>query len=242
MRGRKRGPAVNDRSIETALIIWMSGKSNSEESRQRLLGLTSRIAAHSATGSLGKLVAEGCDRDTLLRSLGFACGRPVELEYDNWFTEVGPQSVRTLFGLGGRGFLALKERLLRAADDIESLNHRFEFGILLTTRHLEMFQGLPDLIRGYVSLLELGAEKLGRGAHFYRNLGKAILTSYVKRVTGHFRDQQVSALLDAVSDTDGYGAVNQRDWRQEHRDLLATISPLVPIFTSDSVRKAIENL
>lgn len=216
--------------------------SECEESRKRLAALESEIASHRAKDAFERLLAAGCDRGSLLRSLGLSCGKPVDFILDNWFTKTGPQSLEVLFGLKSRAFSLLKKSLLVASDHIDGINLRFEFGILLTTPHLEMFQGIPRLLRGYVSLLDLSAKRLAGGAHFYRNMGKGILTMYVKQQTGGFRDELVSALLAAVRDNDRYDALSQRDWRAEQKDLLARIAPLIPIFTSDSVRTAIENL
>jgi hypothetical protein len=243
-RPKGPGPAVNPSSIEVALLLWMSrpGSSECEESRKRLAVLESEIASHSAKDALEKLLAAGCDRSTLLRGLGLSCGKPVDFVVDNWFTKPGPQSLEVLFGLKGRAFSALKDLLLEAADRVDGINRRFEFGVLLTAPHLRMFQGIPRLLQGYVSLLDLAAKRLAGGAHLYRNVGKAILTLYVKQQTGGFRDEQVSALLAAVRDNDRYDAGSQRAWREEQKDLLARIAPLIPIFTSDSVRTAIENL
>jgi hypothetical protein len=238
---RMVGPSVNHRSIELALLLFMSERSDTEETRKRLAVIESAIKAHGADKYVEELVSKHCDRDTLLRSIGLACGRPVDFLLDNWFTKPGPESLENLFGLNGRNFSALLERLLRAADDVEDIRRRFEFGILLTSRHLQVFQGLPELIRGYVSLLKLASEKLGRGTHLYRNLGMAILTLYVRQQTGRFHDEQVSALLAAARDNDRYDAGNQRAWRQEQKDLLASIDRLVPIFTSESVQSAINN-
>jgi hypothetical protein len=143
--------------------------------------------------------------------------------------------------LEGREFSTLKGTLLKAADRIDDINRRFEFGVLLTTPHLQLFQGLPDWIRGYVSLLELAAKQLGRGAHFYRNMGKAILTLYVEQKTGRVHDEQVSALFAAVTDSE-YSARNHVDWREEHKELLSSLSRLIPIFALSSVRSAIKCL
>jgi len=216
--------------------------SECEESRKRLAALESEITSHAAKVALERLLAAGCDRGSLLRSLGLSCGKPVDFILDNWLTKTGPQSLQVLFGLNNRAFSAMKNLLLEAADRIDGINRRFEFGVLLTVPHLRMFWGIPGLLQGYVSLLDLAAKRLAGGAHFYRNLGKGILTLYVKQQTGRFRDEQVSALLAAVRDNDKYDAGNQRDWREEQKDLLARIAPLIPVFTSDSVRTAIENL
>jgi hypothetical protein len=131
--------------------------------------------------------------------------------------------------------------LLEAADRIDGINRRFEFGILLATPHLEMFQGIPRLLQGYVSLLDLAAKRLAGGAHFYRNMGKGILTLYVEQKTGRSHDDEVSALLAAVCDSDGYAVTNHRGWRKDHKAPLARLSRFIPIFTSDNVRSAIEN-
>jgi hypothetical protein len=147
-----------------------------------------------------------------------------------------------LFGLNSRAFSSLKDLLLEAADRVDGINRRFEFGVLLTVPHLQMFQGIPSLLRGYVSLLDLSAERLAGGTHFYRNVGTGILTLYVKQQMGRFRDELVSALLAAVRDNDSYDAVSQGAWRREQKDMLARIAPLIPIFTSDSVRTTLENL
>ena len=104
-----------------------------------------------------------------------------------------------------------------------------------------MFQGIPGLLQGYV-FYSISTERLAGGAHFYRNVGTGILTLYVKQQTGRFRDELVSALLAAARDNDSYDAVSQRDWRREQKDLLARIAPLIPIFTSEAVRTALENL
>ena len=78
----------------------------------------------------------------------------------------------------------MKDLLLEAADHVDGINRRFEFDVLLTVPHLRMFWGIPRLLQGYVSLLDLAAKRLAGGAHFYRNLGKGILpcTSSSKRV------------------------------------------------------------
>jgi hypothetical protein len=240
MSARILGPSVNRCSIEVALLQFVSETSDSVETRRRLSLLESAIKAQSAYKYVEELLNKRCDRDTLLRSIGLACGKPVDFLLDNWFTKVGPESLKNLFGLKGRNFSALLERLLRTADDVENVRRHFEFGILLTTPHLQLFQGLPELIRGYVSLLKLASEKLGRGTHLYRNLGTAILTLYVKHQTGRFHDEQVSALLAAVRDN-RYNTDSHRQWREDQKDLLACIDRLIPIFTSESVRSAVAN-
>jgi len=174
----------------------------------------------------------GCSRNILLRSLGLACGKPVDFILDNWFTKPGPQSLQGLFGLNSRDLSALKDLLLEAADRISDINRRFEFGILLTTPHLAMFQGVPSLLQGYVSLLELAAKRLGKGAHFYRNMGKGILALYVKQQTGRSHDNEVSALLLAVSHNYYYDVTNHRNWLIEQKKLLARLSPLIPLIYS----------
>ena len=227
--------AVNPASIELALLMWMSKEnwSECEESRKRLSVLESEIAKHAAKGALESLLTAGCDRGALLRSLGLSCGKPVDFVLDNWFTKLGPQSLQGLFGMDGRDFSALKNSLLKASDRIDGINGRFEFGVLLTTSHLQMFQGIPSFLHGYVSLLDLAAKRLARGAHFYRNLGKGILTLYVKQQTGRFRDEEVSGLLAAVYDNE-YGVINHRDWRNEQKEFFARLSPFIPLFHSRS--------
>jgi hypothetical protein len=195
--------------------------------------LESEIARHSAKGALENLLAAGCDREIVLRSLGLASGKPVDSIFDKWFTKAGPQSLQELFGLKGRDFSSLKDLLMEAADRIDRIDRRFEFGVLLTAPHLKMFQGIPSLLQGYVSLLDLAAKRLAGGTHFYRNMGKGILTLYVKQQTGQFRDEEVSGLLAAVYDNE-YGAINHRDWRSEHKDFLGRLSPFIPLFYSDS--------
>ena len=232
---RAKGPAVNPRSIELALLLCMSKPDwpESEESRKRLNMLESEIASHAAKDSLARLLAAGCDRGTLLRSLGLSCGKPVDSIFDNWFTKPGPGSLQELFGLKGRAFSALKDLLLEAAGGIDRINRRFEFGVLLTTPHLLMFQGIPRLLQGYVSLLDLAAKRLAGGAHLYRNMGKGMLTLYIKQQTGRFRDKEVSGLLAAAYDN-AYDAINHRSWRKEQKELLTRLSPFISLFHSHS--------
>jgi hypothetical protein len=230
-------PAVNPRSIELALLLWMSkwDRSECEETRNRFSALESTILKHEAMPSLQALLSAGCERGTLLCSLGLSCGRPVEFIFDGWFTEPGPHSLQNLFGLKGREFSKLRDLILEAAQHVDGINRRFEFGVLLTTPHLQMFQGIPRLLQGYVSLLDLAAERLAGGTHFYRNMGKGILTLYVKQQTGRFQDQEVSGLLAAVGNN-SYDAVNHRDWRKEHKELLDRLSVFIPLFHSSPQR------
>jgi hypothetical protein len=240
-----KGPAVNPRSIELALLWFMSegNASDSEESRTRLSMLESEIAKQNkAKAALQKLLADRCDRGLLLRSLGLSCGRPVDSIFDGWFTKPGPQSLQGLFSLESRAFSTLRDLLLEAADRIDGINRHFEFGILLTAHDLQMFQGIPSLLQGYVSLLDLAAKRLAGGAHFYRNMGKAILTLYVKQETGRFHDPEVAELLAAVKGSDNYEARGHIKWREEQKKLLSNLSPVIPIFTSGLVRDAIEKL
>ena len=231
--------SVNPLSIELALLCLMSQSSGSEENESRLSAFESTIKLHHAQNSLETLLRERCERQLLLRSLGLACGNPADFLFDDWFTEPGPESIERLFGLdSGRKFKALRARLLKTAEDVEETNRRFEFGVLLTTSHLQLFQGLPGLVRAYVSLLDLAADKLGRGTKYYRNLGTAILTLYVKQQTGQFHDEHISALVAAIRDNK-YGPDSQQTWRKDHSKLLADLQPLLPIFTSESVGRVL---
>lgn len=241
---RPTEPAVNPASIELALLVFMSKPSwlECDESRKRLSSLESSIAKHFAASDLEALINAGCDRGTLLRALGLSCGRPVDYLFDNWFTKPGPQTLQALFGLTSREFLALKGSLLKAAAHVDGINRRFEFGVLLTAPHLKLFQGLPNLIRGYISLLDLAGKQLGRGTYSYRNIAKAILTLYVKQQTGGFRDKKVSALLAAANDSDRVDARSHQAWREEQKDLLDRLSPFIPIYTSDSAHAAVCSL
>ncbi len=211
-----------------------------QESQKRISRIESKITEHSATQALERLAQAGCARSILIRTLGFSCGLPTEFLFDDWFTKPGPKSISGLFGVNGRGFSKLKRRLRQSADSVDGINRRFEFGVLLTAPNLTFLQALPNLLRGYVSLLDLAAERLGRGAHQYHNVGKGILTLFVKSRTGQYYDAEVSAILGAVCNKEGYSAANHSDWREEHKDLLDRLSPFIEIFASESVRAKVE--
>ena len=212
--------------------------SGREESGKRLSDLESKIEKREGKSALENLVQAGCDRNKLLQSLALCCAKPIDSLYDGWFTKLGPLSVESLFGLRPREFSTLKEKLLKAADGIDKINRRFEFGVLLTTPHLVRFQLLPSRLRGYVSLLDLAAERLGRGAYFYQNMAKAILVSYVKHQTGRSHEPEVCTLLEAVEGD--YDVTKHREWSNDHRDLLDRVSPYVPIFASRDPGAVIE--
>jgi hypothetical protein len=237
-RGSKRsasrvtGPVVNASSIEVALLMWMSlSDSDREECQRRMSLLEAEIARQEASSALEALAKAGCNRDKLLQSLGLSRGQPVDPIYDNWFTKPGPMSIKALFGLNSRAFDALKESLLKAADSIDAIERHVEFGLLLTTPHLGVFQGLPRLIQGYVSLLNLAAERLGRGTHFYRNLGTAIFILYVKHQTGRSLHEQVSALLAAARNDDDYDVMKHHEWMKEHKQLLDRVADFIGFFS-----------
>jgi hypothetical protein len=226
-------PAVNPMSIEAALLQFLRPLSpEGGQDRIRKAVLESEIESHMATPALERLIDAGCDRDALLRALGVSCGKPVCFTLDGWFTKPGPLSIRNLYGLGSRDFTRLKVLLRQSAKAIAEINRtRAEFGILLTTPHLKMFWGIPNLLWGYVSLLDLAAERLAGGAHYYRNLGKGILTLHVKQRAHRSHDKEVSSLLSAVCNLDGYDANSHRTWKREHKELLDRLSPLVALIT-----------
>jgi hypothetical protein len=217
---------VHASSIEIAILcIWEEFRlkpTNTNETLKRLSRLESLIKRHGSEPDLKELISVGCDRNAMLWSLGFSSGNPVDDALDGWFNKPSPQTLEALFGLNGRKFSALKSGLLKSADQINAINRRFEFGILLGTPHLRLFSPLPHLLQGYVSLLELAANRLCRGAHLYANMGKAVLTLYVKRRTGRFHDREVAALLAAVHGNN-YDESSQRSWRTEQKDLLSRL-------------------
>jgi hypothetical protein len=213
-----------------------------QESQKRLSLLRTEIATGGAKSDLEELVDAGCEQDKILLALSVSSGRPIDWLYDGWFNRPGPLTRVKLFGLDSHQFDALKKLLMRAATQIDSINRRFDFGVLLQVKHLHCFQGLPRLLQAYVSLLDLAAERLGRGAHFYRNLGKAILVQYVKRKTGRPLHRQVSALLAAVHDDDDYDVTKHQDWLKENAELLDRVFPLLPIFESKDPDLLLESL
>ena len=127
--------------------------------------------------------------------------------------------------------MALKKSLVRPAQSIDSVNRRFEFGILLTTPHLKIFQGLASLLLGYVSLLDLAAERLGKGAHYYHNLGRALLILSVKHQTGRSYEPQVCTLIGAALGRE-YDVIEHREWISDHKDLLDRVKKFIPILLS----------
>jgi hypothetical protein len=134
---------------------------------------------------------------------------------------------------------------LEAVERIDLINRRFEFGVLLTAPHLELFQPLPRLLQGYVSLLDLAAEHLGRGTHSYHNMGKALFILYVKEQTGRPHENEVCTLLGAVHDDDDYDVTKHREWLTDHTELLSRVSGFVPIFSSpdpDALIRSAQNI
>ena len=138
-----------------------------------------------------------------------------------WFDQRGPGSLRDLAGLTPRQFGAVKRNLLGSADAIERINAHFQFGILLCAPHLKYFYPLPRLLRGYVSLLELTADRLGRGTDAYHNFAKAALIAHVHQSTRKYFDGPVSQLIAVV--TGPYSEDTHRQWRKQHRHLFALL-------------------
>jgi hypothetical protein len=228
---RATGPSVNATSIELALIMFMSMHRNGEEKKKRLSLLETEITQHQGMSALDDLMKAGCDREKVLVSLALSCGRPVSFAYDGWFTKPGPLSIETLYGLESRDFTTLKESLMEAAESIDFINRRFEFGVLLTTPHLKLFQPLPRFLQGYVSLLDLAADRLRKGTHVYHNLGKAILILSVEHQTGRSYEPQVCTLIGALLGRP-YDVIEHRDWIRDHKDLLDHVKDFIPIFLS----------
>ena len=235
------GPSVNACSIELALVLFMSIHRDGVERRKRLSMLEADITAHHGMSALQDLIKAGCDREKLLVSLALSCSRPVNFAYDGWFTKPGPLSIANLFGMQSRDFNSLKKSLVRAAWRIELINRRFEFGVLLTTPHLKMFQGLPGLLRGYVSLIDLAADRLGKGTHFCRNVGTSLLILWVKHQTGRSHEPQVCTLIGAALGR-VYDMTEHREWISDHKELLDRMKDFVPIFLSKDSDRLISSL
>jgi hypothetical protein len=220
-----QSPKVNSQSIEAALlyldVIARQGLIADPETRKNLDGLKERICRDlNAARDYKKLTAEGCDGDLLLWYLA-ALSEHASPVVRGWLDRPGPQSLSQLTGLTSRQFKALKKKLLDTATEIEGINHRFDFGILLHTPHLKFFQPLPGLLRGYVSLLTLASEQIGRGTHVYHNFAKASLIAHVRQRTSRYYDGPLSRLIAAVSGQGAsYGEVEHHNWRNQHSNLI----------------------
>jgi hypothetical protein len=80
----------------------------------------------------------------------------------------------------------------------------------------------PLMLRLYADYVEgvMHDSSLRPRSHFTRNLGISHLILIVKRVTRRFCDREVSALLSAVLDRQGFDEQTLRQWRSDNRDLI----------------------
>jgi hypothetical protein len=154
---------ANPHSIEAALfyldLIARQLLIADPETRKNLDVLKKGICKDvNAAVDYDRLTAAGCENYVLLWYLSALSERHASPGIRRWFDRSGPRSLPRLIGLNSRQFKALRKKLLESADQVEAINSRFDFGILLHTPHLKFFQPLPALLRGYVSLLTLTSD------------------------------------------------------------------------------------
>lgn len=220
---------VNPKSITLAIAFWLQETfkilPETPGFEKFLIKLKEVIQDAPLNNDLPYLRKRGCNEIVVLWYLSLAAGRPLSFLLGDWFREPGVKSVKNLFGLNARQLKALQVRLVKDADQIGKLNHEWPFGLLLCAPHLELFQPLPRLLKGYVSLLELASAQFGYGQHLYRNIAKALLTAYVKHKTHRFCDERLARLIATVTDSVTYDAQSHRDWRNQYAGLIASLSP-----------------
>jgi hypothetical protein len=108
---------------------------------------------------------------------------------------------------------------------MEEINHQSEFSRLLHTPRLNFLSAVPALLRDYVSLLDVAAEKFGHGTHVYHNYAKAALIAHVQERTGRQCDKEVSGLIAILTKNLNYGEATHRDWRSHNSHLITAIAP-----------------
>jgi len=214
--------------LERALIVHdyqLRQHLTDEEMREGLSCLEKKIRDCRATKELKTLCDDKCDRILLLWLLHWLSKEPVFAAFKNWLYKPGLRTVAQLFGITTKKLRKLVAKMKDTATQVEKINRRFEFGILLLNEPLTQLQNLPSHLRLYAKLLQDGAQYFGRGSAIYHNIAKARLTTYVRISTGSFHDKEVSALIAAVSDNENYDETSHRQWRKKHYERLKLVDP-----------------
>jgi hypothetical protein len=195
-----------------------------EEMGKGLSRLQGKISEGLATEQLKTLCAAKCDRLRLLCLLHWLSNEPIFPIFKNWLYKPGVRTIEGLFGITPKEVKKLVTQVSDVATQIERVNRKFEFGILLLAEPLKALQALPGFLRVYAKLLQDGARHFGRRSDIYHNIAKARLTAYVKFQSGRFHDKEVAALISSVSGNE-YDETDHKTWRHKHFGRLKLVDP-----------------
>jgi hypothetical protein len=200
-----------------------------EELTEGLSRLQRKINEGLATKDLQTLCNAKCDRVFLLWLLHWFSNEPIFPLLKNWVYKPGVRTAKQMFGITSKQLRKLVSEMNDIAMQVEKVNRRFEFGILMSVEHLWPLLSLQRFLRLYSKLLQDGARHFGRGSDGYHNIAKGRLTTYVRIQTGKFHDKEVAALISAVSGNEKYDETSHRRWRGKHYERLKTVDPYVCI-------------
>jgi hypothetical protein len=177
---------------------------------------------HCALNRLESLVCLGrCDRDAVLVLLGNLSWAK---KNKSWKSFAGIDETRDL--------TALARRITRLAAEIIVLNRT-----LMMTIYGRFMAGpgnrdLPALLIHYAAALKALPRLVGPRKHSLEEVTKCLLVAYIHFTTGDFHDEEVSALIGAVTDTDDYDEKAHARWRRSHstaiKVALDALNPVQP--------------
>ena len=159
------------------------------------------IQEHNALGDLQRLVKWGCRESAIMGILwGLQTGFPYRDNLTKW---------------AGMDAKKLKELARDARDCATRLQivNSHHLGYVMGQGEVgSLFRSLPTLLTGYAKVLEREAREGGPKRHTVRQTNKAMLVQYVSETTGQPHDEEVSALIAAVTG-EQYTTDAHRVWR-----------------------------
>ncbi len=174
------------------------------------------IKEHCADAAFRKLVDAGCEESTLLGGLSLM--RDCD---DSWEGLIG-QAYPGVGDLRKRLQISIK-KIRDCAAELKRLQSTKLWAQILYTRSLHspdsQFVPLSQWLELYADIWSEVISKTGPKTHPYQAEAKATLMAYVKERTGHWHDEEVSALIAAATGNP-YEAHTHLQWRRANKELI----------------------
>ncbi|MGC2852377.1 MAG: hypothetical protein WB556_20505 [Candidatus Acidiferrum sp.] len=220
-------------------------KRNTPKSRSRFPDrseVSKRISDYGATGDLDRLVENKCESHTLLELLAYVGG-----------AEAIPSPWRKYLVFKSRQLRSIARRMRQCANEIEVLDSGSMLGLMAWPKFSngQIFDGAgespdfsrmgrflhsvaqtPVLLRGFADVMDETSKNPRLKPRFLSsfNLALACVVAYVQRCTRSPHDREVSALVNAVCQKDGYTADTLKAWRSEHREDICNAAEALPFY------------
>jgi hypothetical protein len=219
-------------------------KRNTSKCRSRFLDrskVSKRISEYGAAGDLDRLVENKCESHTLLELLTFVGG-----------VEAVPSPWEKHLVFKPRQLQSVARRMRQCAKEIEVLNSGSMLGLMAWPKFSngQIFDGAgespdfsrmgrflrgvaetPNLLRGFADVMDETSGNPRVKPRFLSsfNLALACVVAYVQLCTESPHDTEVSALVNAVCQKDGYTADALKVWRSEHHEDIRNAADALPL-------------